>query len=78
MAQGVCEMLWIKNILKDLGIEVARSKSGIFLSQRKYVFDLLTETSMLDCKPAETPIEMNHKLGILPNQTQLIRVVTNG
>ncbi|KAH9726800.1 hypothetical protein KPL70_008430 [Citrus sinensis] len=52
-----------------LGIEVARSKSGIFLSQRKYVLDLLTETGMLDCKPAETPMEMNHKLGILPNQT---------
>ena len=33
------------------------------------MLDLLTETSMLDCKPAETPIEMNHKLGILLNQT---------
>jgi hypothetical protein len=52
-----------------LGIEVARSKRGIFLSQRKYVLDLLTETGMLACKPAETPIEMNHKLGIFPDQT---------
>nr|XP_028962208.1 uncharacterized protein LOC114826287 [Malus domestica] len=33
-----------------LGIEVARSKQGIFLSQRTYVFDLLAETGMLDCK----------------------------
>ena len=46
-----------------LGIEVARSKQGISLLQRKYVLDLLTETGMLDCKPVETPIEMNHKLG---------------
>ncbi|CAL2267477.1 unnamed protein product [Prunus armeniaca] len=45
-----------------LGIVVARSKTGIFLSQRKYVMDLLTETEMLGCKPADTPIEMNHKL----------------
>ncbi|BBH02590.1 HXXXD-type acyl-transferase family protein [Prunus dulcis] len=45
-----------------LGIEVARSKIGIFLSQRKYVMDLLTETRMLGCKPIDTPIEMNHKL----------------
>ncbi|PRQ41825.1 putative RNA-directed DNA polymerase [Rosa chinensis] len=46
-----------------LGIEVARSKEGISLSQRKYVLDLLTETGMLDCQPVETPMEMNHRLG---------------
>ena len=51
-----------------LGIEVARSKHGVLLSKRKYVLDLLTETGMLDCKPVETPMEMNHKLGILPDQ----------
>ena len=51
-----------------LGIEIAISKQGIFLSQRKYVLDLLTETGMLACKPVETPIEMNHKLGIFPDQ----------
>ncbi|XP_021818432.1 uncharacterized protein LOC110760477 [Prunus avium] len=45
-----------------LGIEVARSTTGIFLSQRKYVLDVLTETGMLGCKPVDTPIEMNNKL----------------
>lgn len=34
-----------------LGIEVARSKQGIFLCQRKYILDLLTEVGMLECRP---------------------------
>jgi hypothetical protein len=51
-----------------LGIEVARSAQGISLSQRKYVIDLLTETGMLACKPASTPMETNHKLKIFPHQ----------
>ncbi|CAL2254196.1 unnamed protein product [Prunus armeniaca] len=46
-----------------LGIEVSRSQQGIFLSQRKYVMDLLTETGMLGCKPVNTPMKENHKLG---------------
>ncbi|RVW29644.1 Retrovirus-related Pol polyprotein from transposon RE1 [Vitis vinifera] len=45
-----------------LGMEFARSKEGIFVNQRKYVLDLLNETGMLGCKPAETPIELNVKL----------------
>ena len=45
-----------------LGIEIARSPKGIFLSQRKYVLDLLSETGMLGCRPASTPIDPNHKL----------------
>ena len=45
-----------------LGIEVARSQKGIFLSQRKYVLDLLSKVGLLECKPANTPIAQNHKL----------------
>ena len=33
-----------------LGMEVARSNKGIVISQRKYILDLLNETSMLGCK----------------------------
>jgi len=45
-----------------LGIEVARSKQGIFLSQRKYILDLLSEVGLLECKPADTPIAQNTSL----------------
>ena len=47
-----------------LGIEVARSKAGIVISQRKYTLDLLAETGKLGVKPADTPIELNHGLHI--------------
>ena len=42
---------------------MSHSQQGIFLSQNKYVVDLLKETGKLDCKPASTPIDPNHKLG---------------
>jgi transposase InsO family protein len=51
-----------------LGIEVSRTQTGIFLSQRKYVLDLLAETGMLNCKPVSTPMEQNLKLEISPEQ----------
>ena len=61
------EMKELGQLKYFLGIEVARSKHGVLLSQQKYVLDLLTETGMLDCKPVETPMEMNHKIRILPD-----------
>jgi Reverse transcriptase (RNA-dependent DNA polymerase) len=69
------EMKWLKASLakefemKDLGelryflgIEVARSKKGVVLSQQKYILDLLSDTGMLGCRPVNTPIDPNHKL----------------
>ena len=45
-----------------LGIEIAQGKKGIFLSQRKYVLDLLSETGMIGYKPCDTPMILNSKL----------------
>jgi len=45
-----------------LGIEVFRSNKGIFISQRKYIMDLLVETEMVDCKPTDTSMQVNHCL----------------
>ena len=59
------EMKDLGNLKYFLGIEVLRSKQGIFIHQRKYILDLLAEIGMLDCKPAETLIVANHGLQIL-------------
>ncbi|XP_016167945.1 uncharacterized protein LOC107610405 [Arachis ipaensis] len=45
-----------------LGPELAKSKDGITLIQRKYTLPLLEETSFLGCKPANTPMDINLKL----------------
>ncbi|RDX72454.1 putative mitochondrial protein, partial [Mucuna pruriens] len=45
-----------------LGIEVAYSKQGIFISQRNYVLDILKETGKLGCKTSGVPIEQNHRI----------------
>ena len=39
-----------------LGVDVTRSKKGIFLSQRKYVLDLLAESGKLGDKSCSTPV----------------------
>jgi hypothetical protein len=51
-----------------LGIEVSRSRKGIFLSQRKYTLDLLQETGISACQLADTPMEEGLKLYVDPNQ----------
>ena len=45
-----------------LGMEVARSKHGISVSQRKYTLGLLQETGMLRSKLANTPMDPTKKL----------------
>ncbi|KAL0336490.1 UNVERIFIED_CONTAM: Retrovirus-related Pol polyprotein from transposon RE2 [Sesamum radiatum] len=42
-----------------LGIEIAHSKHGISLSQRKYVCDLFQKTGLLGTKPVDTPMDSN-------------------
>ena len=48
-----------------LGLEIARSKKGIYLSQRNYTLSLLEDTGFTNCKPAPLPMDPNLK----PNAT---------
>ena len=45
-------------------MEVARNRSGISVSQRKYVIDLLKETGMLGCMPVDTLVDPSVKLDL--------------
>ncbi|CAO2841169.1 unnamed protein product [Amaranthus hypochondriacus] len=69
--QALKRKLFAEFEMKDLGLLkyfLGRSKKGIFICQRKYVLDLLAEVGMLDCKPAETPIVVNHGLRIVEGE----------
>ena len=44
-----------------LGLEIARSPKGMFLHQRKYVLDILTDVGLLHAKTASTPMQRGHK-----------------
>ncbi|GJX95769.1 ribonuclease H-like domain-containing protein, partial [Tanacetum coccineum] len=46
-----------------LGISATHTTSGIFLSQTKYVTEILEQAHMLSCNPCRTPIDTEKKLG---------------
>ncbi|CAN1141195.1 Retrovirus-related Pol polyprotein from transposon TNT 1-94 [Linum perenne] len=50
------------NLSYFLGLEIQRSAKGLFLSQKKYIDDLLDSARHGDCSPCSTPMEANVKL----------------
>ncbi|XP_057418208.1 uncharacterized protein LOC130712389 [Lotus japonicus] len=62
------------------GLEIARSKAGIFLNQRKYTLSLLEDTGFLGAQPTTLPMQPHLKLNsndgdLLPDATQYRRLV---
>ena len=47
-----------------LGLEVERTKEGLFLGQQKYAKDLLQWYVMIDCKAMSTPMDSNVRLQV--------------
>jgi hypothetical protein len=48
-----------------LGIKVIPTRTGLFLSQHKYVRDLLTSTNMIGAKDVSTPLSTSISLQLV-------------
>jgi hypothetical protein len=45
-----------------LGLQIRQSNQGIFISQTKYIREMLKRFGMEDCKPIITPMQTSFKL----------------
>ncbi len=63
-----------------LGIEAIQSPEGIWLLQRQYALNKLSEYGMMGCKPILIPLEQNVKLSVdegdLVEDTSIYRRIT--
>ncbi|XP_065638062.1 uncharacterized mitochondrial protein AtMg00810-like [Quercus suber] len=45
-----------------LGLEITRSTDGLYITQAKYAFDLLSRAGLTDSKTVDIPVELNAHL----------------
>ena len=66
-------------LINFLGVEVMKSKREIFLFQRKYVLDLLSEIGKLAAKPCQSPmtqsLHLNRKCKLFEDSERYRRLV---
>ncbi|GKD61543.1 retrovirus-related pol polyprotein from transposon TNT 1-94 [Tanacetum coccineum] len=63
LMQKVFKMSLMGELTFFLGLQVKQSTTGIFISQDKYVKDILNKFDFRTIKPATTPIEAHKALG---------------
>ena len=56
------EMSMIREMKYFLGLQIVQNKEGIFISQTKYLKDLLKKFGLETCKPIGAPMVTRHKL----------------
>jgi hypothetical protein len=58
------KMIYLGHIHYYLGIEVVQNPMYIFISQNKYIGELLNKFGMDECNVVSTPMEQNLKLAL--------------
>jgi hypothetical protein len=60
--QSEFEMLLLGELSFFLELQIRQSNQGIFISQTKYIREMIKRFGMEDCKPVITPMQTNCKL----------------
>jgi hypothetical protein len=60
--QNEFEMSLLGELSFFLGLQICQSNQGIFISQTKYIIEMLKRFGMEDCKPVTTPMQTSCKL----------------
>ena len=62
LMQSKYEMSMMGELTYFLGLQVKQVSDGIFISQTKYIYDLLKKFDLMDCSSAKTPMATATKL----------------
>jgi hypothetical protein len=60
--QNEFEMSLLGELSFFLGLQIRQRNQGIFISQTKYIIEMLKRFGMEDCKPVITPMQTSCKL----------------
>jgi hypothetical protein len=60
--QNEFEMSLLGGLSFFLGLHICQRNKGIFISQTKYIKEMLKRFGMEDCKPVTTPMQTSYKL----------------
>jgi hypothetical protein len=60
--QNEFEMSLLGELFFFLGLQIRQRNQGIFISQIKYIIEMLKRSGMEDCKPVNTPMKTSCKL----------------
>lgn len=58
-----------------LGVSVTSHDSGLFLSQRQYMLDILERAGMRECKPCNTPVDTHSNYLLMARQFQTLHII---